>query len=44
MQFIEYRPAITLVGQDGQVDLIRRREDLNDMSGPEILPERLSLD
>ncbi len=43
MQFIEYRPAVVMIGMDGQVDLIRRSEKLEDVEGPEILPERLKL-
>jgi len=41
MQFIEYRPAVVLVGEDGSVDLIREREDLTDVERRELLPERL---
>ena len=41
MQFIEYRPAVVLVGEDGSVDLIREREDLTDVERRERLPERL---
>jgi diaminopimelate decarboxylase len=43
MQFIEYRPAIVLVGEDGSVDLIREREDLSDVERRERLPDRLRL-
>jgi len=43
MQFIHLRPACVLIGEDGQVELIRRREVLEDLLGPEILPARLSL-
>jgi len=41
MQFIEYRPNVVLVGQDGQVDVIREKEDLSDIENREQLPERL---
>ncbi|RMH57667.1 MAG: diaminopimelate decarboxylase [Candidatus Hydrogenedentota bacterium] len=41
MQFIEYRPAIVLVSEDGTVELIRRREALEDVTSCESLPERL---
>ena len=41
MQFIEYRPAVVMVGEDGSVDLIREREDLTDVERREVLPERL---
>lgn len=43
MQFIEYRPAIVMVGTKGQVDVIREAEDLTDIERREILPERLKL-
>lgn len=43
MQFIEYRPACVLVTEDGRVEVIRRRENLSDVIGPEILPERLRI-
>lgn len=43
MQFIEYRPAVVLVGEDGSVDVIREREDLTDVERRERLPERLKL-
>jgi len=41
MQFIAYRPAIVLVGEDGGVDLIREREKLEDVERCERVPERL---
>ncbi len=41
MQFIHYRPNVVLVGEDGQVDVIRQREDLSDLERRERLPERL---
>ncbi len=43
MQFIEYRPAIVLINEDGVPELIRRRETLEDMTANEILPDRLKL-
>jgi diaminopimelate decarboxylase len=43
MQFIEYRPAVVLVGEDGKVELIREREDLTDVERRERLPDRLRL-
>lgn len=43
MQFIEYRPAVVLVGEDGSVDVIREREDLTDVERRECLPDRLKL-
>ncbi|MCP4711802.1 MAG: diaminopimelate decarboxylase, partial [Planctomycetes bacterium] len=43
MQFIEYRPNVTLIGEDGNVDLIREAEDLSDIVRRERLPDRLKL-
>jgi diaminopimelate decarboxylase len=43
MQFIRYRPAVVLIGEKGEVELIREREDLSDIVGRERLPERLKL-
>ncbi|TCK06322.1 alanine racemase [Phorcysia thermohydrogeniphila] len=43
MQFIRYRPAVVLIGEKGEVELIREREDLSDIVGRERLPERLRL-
>ena len=43
MQFIEYRPAVVLVGEDGSVEVIREREDLSDVERRERLPDRLKL-
>jgi diaminopimelate decarboxylase len=42
MQFIEYRPAVVLVGEDGRATLIREREDLSDIERRERLPARLT--
>ncbi len=42
MQFIEYRPAVVLVGEDGSAELIREREELEDVERRERLPERLT--
>ena len=41
MQFISYRPAIVMVMEDGSVEQIRRPETLDDIVGPEIIPEKL---
>lgn len=41
MQFIEYRPAVVLVSEEGEVEIIRDREDLESMTAPERLPDRL---
>jgi diaminopimelate decarboxylase len=42
LQFIEYRPNVVLVTEDGQVELIREAEDLTDIERRERLPPRLS--
>lgn len=41
MQFIHYRPAVVLVGEQGQVEVIRAGEDLSDLTRRERVPERL---
>jgi len=41
MQFISYRPAIVMVMEDGIVEQIRRKEKLDDIVGPESIPEKL---
>lgn len=41
MQFIEYRPAIVLLQEDGQVSVIRRAENLDVMCAQDELPEHL---
>ena len=43
MQFITYRPAVVMVMEDGTTELIRRKEELNDVIGPEVIPERLKI-
>jgi diaminopimelate decarboxylase len=43
MQFIAYRPAIVLIGEDGSMELIRARETLDDINGLERLPARLAV-
>lgn len=42
MQFIEYRPAIVLIGTDGEVHLIRQAEDLEVMCQQDRLPRHLA--
>ncbi len=42
MQFIQYRPNVVLIGENGEVDVIREAEDLSDITRREKLPERLS--
>ncbi len=41
MQFIQLRPACVLIGEDGVPEVIRRAEVLEDLTGPERVPERL---
>ncbi len=44
MQFIEYRPNVVLISEEGEVHLIREKEDLDYMEAKERLPEKLKLD
>ena len=41
LQFIQYRPNVVLVAEDGSVDIIREAEDLSDILNRERLPQRL---
>ncbi|MEE9411502.1 MAG: alanine racemase [Methylococcales bacterium] len=41
LQFIEYRPNIVMVHEDGQLSIIRQAEDLAFMNQLELLPEHL---
>ena len=41
MQFIRYRPAVGLIMEDGSLEEIRRPEVLEDITGPEKIPEKL---
>jgi diaminopimelate decarboxylase len=41
MQFITYRPAVVMIGLDGKVHLIRRREDLRYVQELEEIPAHL---
>lgn len=43
LQFIHLRPPVLLLGEDGQVEVIREAETLDAMKGPERLPDRLRL-
>ena len=43
MQFIQYRPAVVLIRKSGEVDVIRKRENLAAVEGPEQLPADLKL-
>ncbi|HTR65004.1 MAG TPA: hypothetical protein VMH85_04475 [Terriglobales bacterium] len=42
MQFIQYRPAVVLIGNNGTADIIRARETLEDVCGPESIPPHLT--
>ena len=41
MQFIALRPAVVMIGKDGQVAVVRRAESLSDIEALEELPEWL---
>ena len=41
MQFIRMRPAVVLIGENGNVDVIREAETLDIVKAPERVPERL---
>ena len=41
MQFIEYRPAVVMISASGKPALIRAREALADVDGPERMPAHL---
>ena len=41
MQFITYRPAVVMIDPDCGVHVIRRREVLEDVQGPEEIPDHL---
>jgi diaminopimelate decarboxylase len=41
MQFITYRPAIVMISEAGVPGIIRKRETLEDINRPEIIPEHL---
>ena len=42
MQFIAYRPAVVMIDPGRRVHLIRRREVLEDVQGPELVPGHLA--
>ncbi len=42
MQFIMYRPAVVLIGSNGQCEVIRKRENLEYVEGMERLPKCLN--
>ncbi len=41
MQFIQYRPNVVLITEDGKAEVIREAETLEDIEAREVLPERL---
>ena len=41
MQFIEYRPPVVLISETGKLELLRPREELEDVIGRELIPEHL---
>lgn len=43
LQFITYRPNVVLIGENGEIDIIREAETLHDIVGKEKLPRRLTL-
>lgn len=43
LQFIEYRPNVVLIGENGEAEIIRAAEDFSDIDRREHLPERLKL-
>lgn len=42
MQFITLRPAVVMIDEEGRPQIIRRREVLEDVDGPERMPEHLT--
>lgn len=42
MQFITYRPPVVMIDIEGNPQIIRRREVLSDIEGPECMPESLA--
>jgi len=43
MQFIEYRPNVVMIMEDGNVEVVREREDLTDIERRERLPDKLRI-
>lgn len=41
LQFIEYRPNVVLIGENGEAEIIRAAEDFSDVDRRELLPKRL---
>jgi len=42
MQFITYRPAVVMIGLDGKVHVIRKRENLDYVQAMEVVPPHLA--
>jgi len=42
MQFIHLRPNVVLIDEKGEVHIVREKEKLSDVNGPELLPEHLA--
>ena len=42
MQFIRMRPAVVLLGEDGEIDVIREAETIEIVKQPERVPDRLT--
>lgn len=42
MQFISYRPATVMIDMKGKAHIIRQREVLEDVDGPEVMPKYLA--
>jgi diaminopimelate decarboxylase len=43
MQFIDYRPNVVLITETGELELIREKESLGDITGRERIPEHLKV-
>jgi diaminopimelate decarboxylase len=43
MQFIRYRPPVIMIGQNAEIDVIRKAESIEDMKNLEVLPKRLAV-
>jgi diaminopimelate decarboxylase len=44
MQFIEYRPYVVMIMEDGSIEVIREKEDITDIERREKLPDKLRID
>jgi diaminopimelate decarboxylase len=41
MQFITLRPKVVMISEDGDIDVIRKGEDMNSISDYEVVPNHL---